>query len=307
MATTSEPASLFPELEWTPEDAERPDWDSVEYPTSDGLQLLGTSWHEVAIFLAREALDRHFRDRDDLFIATTMALYYEKGDKSSCLIPDVMVAFDVPGYGRPVYKTWQERQVPQFVLEVASRSTKDRDCKFKKDEYESIGVKEYWQLDQTGVLLNRPLIGYRLRRGVYQTLPPCSIRDGEYEYRSKQLGLLLRKKPYKDGLTVAFYDRRTGQDILTGEDMDRALRAERQARLAAEERSASDRRARREAEKRAETAEKRSAVDRQAKVMLEGRVATAEAETRRARKQVAELMAQLERSKSNGKDRHQSD
>ena len=122
-----------------------------EYPSSDGLALLGTSWHEVAVILGRQALDRHFRGRNDLFIATLMALYCERGNPRRYMIPDLLVTRGVPSYGRRVYRIWEEDGVvPQFVMEVVSRRTRDRDCGFKKGEYLRLGVREYWQLDQTG-------------------------------------------------------------------------------------------------------------------------------------------------------------
>ena len=195
-----------------------------EYPTSDGLALLGTSWHEDAVFLAREALDRHFRGRGRVFVATLMALYYERGSRPQWLIPDLLVALGVPGHGRRVYKVWEEGKAPDFVLEVASAATVDRDCGFKKGEYERIGVREYWQLDQTGRLLEEPLLGHRLRRGCYERLGVWGQWQGVCEYRSAELGLLLRGERREEGLTVAFRDARTGDEILTGEAIDRALR-----------------------------------------------------------------------------------
>ena len=195
-----------------------------QYPTSDGLALLGTSWHEDAVFLAREALDRHFRGRERVFVATLMALYYERGRWPQCLIPDLLVALGVPGHGRRVYKVWEEGNAPDFVLEVASATTVDRDCGFKKGEYERIGVREYWQLDQTGRLLEEPLLGHRLRRGRYERLGAWGQWQGVCEYRSAELGLLLRGERCGQGLTVAFRDARTGDEILTGEAIDRALR-----------------------------------------------------------------------------------
>ena len=196
-----------------------------EYPTSDGLALLGTSWHEDAVFLAREALNRHFRGRERVFVATLMALYYERGPRSHCLIPDLLVALGVPGHGRRVYKVWEEGKAPDFVLEVASASTVDRDCGFKKGEYERIGVREYWQLDQTGRLLEEPLLGHRLRRGRYERLGAWGQWQGVLEYRSVKLGLLLRGERRGAGLEVAFRDAQTGDEILTGEAIDRALSA----------------------------------------------------------------------------------
>ena len=214
----------------------------IDYPSSDGLMLLGTDRHETAVHLGREALDRHFRGERELFIATLMALYYTRGKPSQYLVPDLMVARGVRDRSRRSFKTWTEGGVvSQFVLEVASKSTRDRDCGFKLGEYERIGVREYWQLDQTGHLLEMPLLGHRLRRGRYQRLGPSGQVGGFLQYRSIELGLLLRARRYRRGLTVVFRDPYTGKDILTGEETDRALaaakaqaRTERQSRLAAE-------------------------------------------------------------------------
>ena len=239
-----------------------------EYPSSDGLALLGTSWHEVAVILGREALDRHFRGRDDLFIATLMALYYERGNPRRYLIPDLLVAKGVPSYGRRVYKVWEESGVvPQFVLEVASRRTRDRDCGFKKGEYQWLGVREYWQLDQTGRLLEAPLMGHRLRGGRYERVRAQREIAGTLQYRSAVLGLLLRAEWYRGGLKIVFSDAQAGADIPVGEDIDRALQA-------AEERA-------REAEERARRAGQR-------RLAAEERLARAEEALRRALEQAAE-------------------
>ena len=39
---------------------------------------------------------------------------------------------------------------PDFVLEVASRSTGRRDYTVKRDGYAGYGVREYWRFDHTG-------------------------------------------------------------------------------------------------------------------------------------------------------------
>ena len=260
------------------------------YPTSDGLALLGTSWHETAVHLGREALDRHFRGRDDVFIASLMALYYKRDERSQCLIPDLLVALGVPRHGRSVYKVWQERgRVPQFVLEVASRSTVDRDCGFKKREYEQAGVREYWQLDQSGGLLDEPLVGHRRRRGGFARLAPRRLVDGAFEYRSAELGLLLRAQRHDGGLRVVFRDPNSGRDILTGEDIDRTLQAaEERAIMEAERAKAAEERTIMEAERaKAAEAEQRRAVERaqeerQARLAAEERMARAEEAVRRA-------------------------
>lgn len=70
-------------------------------------------------------------------------------------------------------------------------------------------------------LVDRPLIGPRLRRGIYHQLTPCNIREDEYKYGNTELGL----QPFREGLTIASHDKSTGRDILIGMDKDRALRS----------------------------------------------------------------------------------
>ena len=219
--------------------------------------LLGTTWHEAAVRLCHHALDRHFGWREDILIASGLVLYYEpatEGEQGRSLIPDLMVVLGASAHGRRSYKIWEEGgRVPQFVLEVASASTVDRDCGFKKDAYERLGVREYWQLDQTGKLLPRPLQGYRLVRGRYHRVGPWVAESGrEIEYRSVELGLLLRGRLFREGWTIVFRDVRTGKEIPVAQTMDqlleqaeeqvrqteRRLEAERRARLAADERIA---------------------------------------------------------------------
>ena len=201
--------------------------DEVDYPSSRGLALQGTIQHILAIHLAHEALRRHFRGRRDVFVAPLFALYYRRGDNSRRLYPDLMVARGVDRRFRRSYKTW-EAPVPQFVLEVASRSTVDRDRGFKMEEYRRLGVREYWQLDQEGGLLPRQLMGHRLRRGRYEEIGPGGQVGLARQFRSEVLGLLLRTAVKGDGLTVVFRDPRTGEDVLTDEQMDKALRDQRE-------------------------------------------------------------------------------
>lgn len=113
------------------------------YPPSDGLVLQGTMWHEAPVRLLHEALDRRFSGREDLTIASELVLYYEPapiGGRVNSVIPDLMVVSGVLAHGRSAYKIWEGgSRAPQFALEVASGSTVDRDCGFKKGEDERLG------------------------------------------------------------------------------------------------------------------------------------------------------------------------
>ena len=229
----------------------------VDYPSSDGLALQGTVAHSHAINRAWEALVRRFQTEPSVFIAPCFALYYWEGGRKRSLYPDLLVARGLAKPPRVSYRIG-EQPVPQFVLEVASRSTKDRDRRFKKEQYQRLGVREYWQLDQSGDLLPRPLIGHRLIGRRYEDLRRCGMLGRVPQYPSEELGLLLRVEPGPYGLTVVFTDPRTGEDVLTGKRVDKARREEADARVAAERRAREEAEARVAAERRAQTAEDRA-------------------------------------------------
>ena len=208
-------------------EARRSPESEVDYPSSDGLALHGTNRHALAAHLAVEALRRHFVNDRKVFVGDGIFVYYVEGDNDTRLAPDVMVVRGIER--RPLrrsYKIWEE-PVPQFVLEVASLSTVDRDRGFKMEQYRRLGVREYWQLDQEGGLLPRELMGHRLRRGRYEELAPSGRVGLAREYHSEVLGLLLRTAIYDDGLTVVFRDPRTGEDVLVGEEVVRVVEDQR--------------------------------------------------------------------------------
>ena len=170
------------------------------------------------------------------------------------MIPDLLVAHGNWDPSASAYHLW-EAPTPHFVLEIALRSTMDRDLEFKKREYERLGVLEYWQLDQSGSLLPEPLLGHRLSERGYRRLRASGVVDGRAEYYSAALGLLLRSRGQGPGLELVLRNPQSGQDIAVGEAMDRALATERSARLAAEEVAEAERSARLATEERLVLAE----------------------------------------------------
>ena len=71
--------------------------------------------------------------------------------------PDIAVYLAPPGgkKDRTIWRTW----IPELVIEVVSPSSRDRDYTEKRDDYWTLGVKEYWIVDAE---LQQVLI---LRRG----------------------------------------------------------------------------------------------------------------------------------------------
>ena len=226
-------------------------------PSSDGLALMGSTLHARTIMWAFEALSRHFRTQPGPrpFMSIHQPLCHDPEDLRRHVIPDLLVAEDGWDRGAPAYHLW-EAPTPHFVLEIACRSTVDRDLGFKKEKYERLGVLEYWQLDQSGTLLPKPLLGHRLTEQGYRELQPSGLVDGREAYYSAALGLLVRSRGQGFWLNLVFRDPQSGKDVLAGDDMNRAfdrlmlIESNRSARLAAEEVAKAERNLRLAAEER---------------------------------------------------------
>ena len=273
-----------------------------EEPSADGLALMGTARHGYALLAACEALQRHFRMQPGLFIAMQLPLCHDPRDRRRHVIPDLLVAHANWDTGESTYRLW-EAPAPHFVLEIASRSTVDRDLGFKKREYERMGVLEYWQLDQSGELLPQPLLGHRLGERGYRQLRPSGLVDGREAYYSAALGLELRSRGEGLELRLVFRDPRTGADIPVGEDMDRAFHAAEGAAKAAARTAQSERRARLAAEEAAKAAAQTAQSERSARLAAE-EAAESEASARRA---AEERLAQAEEALRRAQDRAGSD
>ena len=217
----------------------------IDYPSGDGKPLAENDWQLRAIFDSFAALDHHFRDRPDVYVSSDLLIYYEEGNPRARAAPDVFVVFGVPKHKRPIYKLWEERVAPAFVLEVASRGTWREDEGRKARLYEQLGVREYFQHDPTGEYLGLRLKGRRLVRGTYEPLTAVEYLDGALLLRSDTLCLDVRVK----GEEICFLEPGTGRRILKYAELDAA-------RQAAESRAEAERAE--NGESRAETAESRA-------------------------------------------------
>lgn len=177
----------------------------------------------------------HFADRPDVLVCGSGYLCYNTNDHPSArLEPDGLVAFGVEpdtiiidnGYiisdvGKP----------PDFVLEVASRSTGRRDYTVKRDGYARFSVGEYWRFDETGGRYHgAPLAGDMLVNGRYEPIELAADRPG------KMYGMLSGYSPTLDlylcwdNGRLRFYDPKTDEFLLDPMEMGTALydvRAER--------------------------------------------------------------------------------
>ncbi len=241
--------------------------EDVEYP--EGNWIAQSVWHGKAVSQATVALDNHFRNRDKVLVAMELLVYYERGNNKLCLQPDVQVVFGVQRGNRSSFKVWEEGKVADFVLEVASPSTADKDAKHKAQEYARIGVREYWRLDPTGSLMATALEGWETNGGSYHQVQPVASGARGGWLRSRVLGLELRSQRQAGATVLVFRDPRTG------EEFDGELGESERRRRAAEERaSAEAKRVNAEAERR------RAAEER----------ANAEAKSRRAAEEQARAL-----------------
>ena len=235
-ATETEPSGLV-----TPVAETSPELDDIEYP--EGRWTAPSVWHGDAVRLAATALANHFRERSDVLVAMELRLYYQRGNNKVWLRPDVQVVFGVSRGNRTSYRIWEEGKAPDFVLEVASPSTADRDAREKAREYARIGVREYWRLDPLGTLMRTPLEGYVASDGKYGLVQPVASTDRSGRLRSGVLGLELRSQRQDGATVVVFRDPRTGEEF-DGEPEESERRiAERDARSARQEASAAKQRA----------------------------------------------------------------
>jgi Uma2 family endonuclease len=147
-----------------------------------------TDVHIDALIYLREALRDHFRDAPQIYVAGNMFLYYEEGNPTACVAPNVFMVQGVDKHERRTYRLWEEGQPPAVVFEITSRGTRLEDLGTKRAVYAMLGVLEYFVYDPLGEYLRPPLQGYRLHEGEYQRMPPA----GEAGLTSQVLGLALR-------------------------------------------------------------------------------------------------------------------
>ena len=129
------------------------------YPSSDGQPMAENTWQFEVMVDSALALRSRYRRNPDVFVGGDLLMYYERGDPTRRVAPDVFVIFGVPDHHRMSYRLWDEGKAPDFALEVASESTWREDLGRKRDLYAKLGIGEYWLFDPQGEFLDPPLRG----------------------------------------------------------------------------------------------------------------------------------------------------
>ena len=131
--------------------------------------------------------------------------------------PDLLIAFDVDPaayYRRNAYVISEQGKPPDFVLEIASRSSGRTDTVVKRERHAELLIPEYWRFDETGRYHRARLAGDRLVNGRYEPIPIDELADDVLQGYSRVLNLCLR---WERG-QLAWYDPATGRHITTFED-----------------------------------------------------------------------------------------
>ena len=151
-----------------------------------------------------------------MYVAGNLLLYYEEGNPTASVAPDVFVVQGVAKHARRTYRLWDEGPPPAVVFEITSRGTRLEDLGNKRALYAMLGVREYFLYDPLGEYLQPPLQGYRLQEGDYQRLRSAP----EAALTSQVLGLALRLEPGR----LRLVDPATGARLLTPAEAQAARR-----------------------------------------------------------------------------------
>ena len=177
------------------------------YPESDGKPMAETDMHAMAIIDLRHRFDGFFADNLDTYVSGTIVMYDVEGPGRTAVSPDILVSFGIGKKLRRTYKVWEEGKPPDFVMEFSSKGTFQNDLGHKKAHYASMGIPEYFLCDIDRRYLPTPLMGFRLKDGIYERIPENA--DGSIS--SVTLGVSFHL--LDEGLAV--YDEAMGQRLQT--------------------------------------------------------------------------------------------
>ena len=153
--------------------------------------------------------------------------------------PDCVVAFGVDPkaiIARNGYVISEVGKPPEFVLEIASRTTAPRDETVKREGYANMEVPEYWGFDGSGQgYYSQRLWGGRLVGDAYEPIELTEEADGEVRGYSRALSLYLCSDAEN---RLRFWNPETQEylpthnEAIEERDRERAARIEAEAEIA---------------------------------------------------------------------------
>ena len=180
------------------------------------------------------ALRRHLGSQDTTIVLGEIPLGWQHNQGEGLLKPDLLIAFDIDRgavIAQEGYSIDERGKPPDFVLEVASKTTSQNDYTRKRGGYASYGVPEYWRFDPTGgEYYPAGLAGDRLVDDSYTPIDVSEVSHARYWGYSAVLGLYLS---WEYG-HLRWYDPAAQRYLRTHDEEADGRIAERQARLNAE-------------------------------------------------------------------------
>ena len=196
-----------------------------------------TSFDHLTINGSAHYLLLHLGNPETTLVAGERYITREPGAPAEeRMAPDLLVAFNAnPQAYRDDngYVISEQGKPPDFVMEIASRSTGRQDVEGKRPAYATLGIPEYWRFDQTGDFHGTGLAGDRLVEDRYEPIPIETLEDGALQAYSPVLDLFIRW----DHGQLGWHDPQTGQHIATFEQERTRADNEQEARMVAEERA----------------------------------------------------------------------
>ena len=195
-----------------------------------------TSFDHLTVSGNVRYLIRHLGNPETTIVAGERYLTRAPGAPAADrMAPDLLIALgaDPEAYRESNgYVISEQRKPPDFVLEIASRSTGRQDVVEKRAAYADLEIPEYWRFDETGEFHGTRLAGDQLVDGQYEPVPIETVEEGVLQGYSIVLNLLLRW----DHGHLGWHDPETGNHIIRYEDLEARADIEREARMAAEAR-----------------------------------------------------------------------
>ena len=137
----------------------------VYYPSEERKKIGETDYQHIQISILEQMLRLFLMSRKDVYLASDLIVYYEEGNPNRRFAPDLMICFGSENKKRRTYKLWEEKIVPQVIVEVVSKETWQKDVTIKRRLYGKLGVEEYYIIDPEYKYLPSPLFAYRLEFG----------------------------------------------------------------------------------------------------------------------------------------------
>ncbi|MXV85369.1 Uma2 family endonuclease [Candidatus Poribacteria bacterium] len=166
------------------------------YPETDGKPMAVSDMHRRILTRIIQTLENHFSQRPEVYVSGDILMYYVEGQPQKVVTPDALITFGMGQKPRLTYKVWEEGKVPDFVMEMSSKTTYRNDLGEKMELYASLGIQDYVLYDAEGLYLPTSLMGFTLVDGRYVAISP-NADGGIY---SEALGLEFRLRDMECGI-----------------------------------------------------------------------------------------------------------